>query len=128
MSEELLDLAAVAAEASYSPYSRFRVGAVVVTADGEIFSGTNIENAAYGSTLCAEAVAIGKAVAAGHTDLTTLAVVGLDASGECYPCGNCRQLMREFGLGRIIVRSASGDAVEHSFEELMPHSFGPESL
>ena len=128
MSEELLDQAAVAAENAYAPYSSFRVGAVVVTADGERFTGANVENAAYGSTLCAEAVAIGCAVAAGRRDLDVLAVVGLDAPGECYPCGNCRQLMREHGVSTLVVRTADGDARIHDFEEVMPHSFGPESL
>ena len=128
MSEELLEHAAVAAEKAYAPYSNFRVGAVVVTTDGERFAGANVENAAYGSTMCAEAVAIGSAVAAGHRDLEMLAVVGLDAPGECYPCGNCRQLMREHGLGTLVVRAPEGDARAHACEELMPHSFGPESL
>jgi len=128
MSEGLLEQAAAAAEQAYAPYSNFRVGAVVLTANGDHFAGANVENAAYGSTLCAEAVAIGSAVAAGHRDLETLAVVGLDAPGECYPCGNCRQLMREHGVATLIVRTPSGEARSHDFDEIMPHSFGPESL
>jgi cytidine deaminase len=128
MNEELLEMAAGAAERAYAPYSAFRVGAVAVTADGDTFVGVNIENAAYGSTLCAEAVAIGNAVAAGHTDIEGVAVVGIDAGGECYPCGNCRQLMREFGVSTVMVRSPEGTPRQHALDELMPHSFGPESL
>lgn len=128
MIDDLLAEAAAAAEAAYAPYSRFRVGAVAVTADGSRFRGVNIENAAYGSTLCAEATAIGAALTAGHTDIDTIAVVGADAAGECYPCGNCRQLMREFGVSTIIVRTPDGDARRHSLEELLPHSFGQNSL
>ena len=128
MSDELLEQAAAAAEHAYAPYSEFRVGAVVVASDGERFAGANVENAAYGSTLCAEAVAIGNAVSAGHRDLGTLAVVGIDAPGECYPCGNCRQLMREHRIGTLIVRTPDGESRSHSLEEVLPHSFGPESL
>lgn len=125
---DLLAEAAEAAKAAYSPYSNFRVGAVAVTSDGSRFLGVNVENAAHGSTQCAEASAIANAVTAGHTDITTVAVVGLDAQGECYPCGNCRQIMRELGINAIIVRTPEGEARQHTLEELMPHSFGPDSL
>ena len=128
MSDELLEQAAAAAEHAYAPYSEFRVGAVVVTSEGEHFAGANVENAAYGSTLCAEAVAIGNAVSAGHRHLEVLAVVGIDAPGECYPCGNCRQLMREHRIGTLIVRTPDGEPRSHALEEVLPHSFGPESL
>ena len=128
MNDELLGKAAKVAEAAYTPYSKFRVGAVAVAADGSHHHGANVENAAYGSTLCAEAVAIGSAVTAGHTEIATVAVVGLDADGECYPCGNCRQLMREFGVKSVVVKGEDGSTKEHTLEELMPHSFGPESL
>jgi cytidine deaminase len=128
MDDELLAEAAAAAESAYAPYSRFRVGAVAVTADGSRFRGVNVENAAYGSTQCAEATAIGAALTAGHTAVDKIAVVGLDAAGECYPCGNCRQLMREIGVSTVIVRTADGRARRHALEELLPHSFGPGSL
>jgi cytidine deaminase len=128
MGHELLAEAAEAAEAAYSPYANFRVGAVAVTGDGSHFRGVNVENAAYGSTLCAEASAIGNAVTAGHTDIKTIAVVGLDAKGECYPCGNCRQIMQEFGVETVIVRTPEGESRRHSLEDLMPRSFGPDSL
>jgi len=128
MNDDLLAEAALVAEAAYAPYSRFRVGAVAVADDGSRHRGANVENAAFGSTLCAEAVAMGTAVSAGYRNIETIAVVGLDAPGECYPCGNCRQLMRELGVKTVIVRDATGSARSHSLEELMPHSFGPDSL
>jgi cytidine deaminase len=128
MNEELLTEAAEVAERAYAPYSSFRVGAVAVAADGSRHRGANVENAAYGSTLCAEANALGSAVTAGHTAIDTVAVVGIDADGECYPCGNCRQRMRELGVHTVVVRDPDGSARQHSLSELMPHSFGPESL
>ena len=128
MNEELLAEAAAVAEQAYAPYSSFRVGAVAVAADGSRHLGANVENAAYGSTLCAEANALGSAVTAGHPTIDTVAVVGIDADGECYPCGNCRQLMRELGVRTVVVRDPDGSARQHTLAELMPHSFGPESL
>lgn len=124
---ELLDAAAAAAENAYAPYSRFRVGAVVVT-DGGTFPGANVENAVYGSTLCAEAVAIGHAAASGVRSIDTVAVACLDAGRVCHPCGNCRQLMREFGVRRILVRDEHGRPQALTLEELLPRSFGPEDL
>ena len=120
--DTLLEQAHEAAERSYSPYSKFRVGAVVVTDDGEIFTGANVENAAYGSSVCAEANAITTAIGSGARGLSTVAVACLDGD-ECEPCGNCLQLMQEFGVKRII--NARG---EHSLEDMLPFSFGPESL
>jgi cytidine deaminase len=120
--DDLLDQARRAAERSYSPYSRFRVGAVVVTGDGEVFGGANVENAAYGSSVCAEENAITTAAAAGARSITTVAVVCLDGE-DCTPCGNCRQIMHEFGVQRIVTPGR-----EYTLEELLPDSFGPESL
>lgn len=125
---ELMEKARQAAEGSYSPYSGFRVGAVVVTADGMVYTGANVENAAYGSSVCAEANAITTAVAAGARKIDTMAVACLDSGGECYPCGNCRQLMREFEVERVIVQDGEGGVRQHSRDELIPHSFGPEDL
>ena len=100
---------------------------MVVADDGRQFVGVNVENAAYGSTICAEAAAIAAAIAAGVRRIDTVAV-GCLAVTQCYPCGNCRQLMREFGVERVVVQDAEHGAREHSLEELLPHSFGPESL
>lgn len=124
---ELVSAAREMAESAYAPYSRFRVGAVLITDDGRRFSGVNVENAAYGSTICAEASAIAAAAGAGARGVDTIAIGGLDAA-ECYPCGNCRQLMREFGVKRVIVQDGAGGARVHTLEDLLPYSFGPESL
>lgn len=124
---ELIAEARRAADAAYAPYSDFRVGAVAVAGDGRRFTGVNVENAAYGSTICAEAAAIAAAAGAGVRQIDTIAVGHLSVA-ECYPCGNCRQMMSEFGVRRVIVQNAEHGVLEHSLEELLPHSFGPESL
>ena len=124
---ELLNRAAGVAEHSYAPYSHFRVGAVVVTNDGNVVTGANIENAAFGASICAEANAITNAISAGAKSIDTVAVVCLDGA-PCTPCGNCRQIMREFGVDRIILRSEGGDPLVLTLEDLLPMSFGPEAL
>lgn len=123
----LLDRAESAAQDSYSPYSRFRVGAAVVTASGEIVTGANIENAAFGASICAEANAITTAVADGARAIDVVAVVCLDGE-PCTPCGNCRQIMREFGVERVVMRDAEGSPVSVALSALLPMSFGPEAL
>jgi cytidine deaminase len=115
------------AGAAHVPYSGFRVGAVVVLPDGSVFEGCNVENAAYGASVCAEVNAITTAVASGATEIDTVAVVCLDGA-PCTPCGNCRQVMREFGVRRVLLRDEDGSAVEFTLEELLPSSFGPEAL
>ena len=124
---ELLDLAEAAAARAYTPYSGFRVGAAVVTGDGEVVTGANIENAAYGACVCAETNAITTAVAAGARRIRTVAVACLDGD-LCTPCGNCRQVMREFGVERVVLRDAAGDPWILTLEQLLPESFGPEAL
>jgi cytidine deaminase len=126
--EELVAAARTAAEGSYSPYSNFRVGAVVVAAGGEVFTGANIENAAYPSSNCAEATAINTAIAQGVREIETVAVACIDAGDVegAYPCGRCRQIMAEFDVARVIVTAGDGSAVrEHALDELLPHRFGP---
>jgi len=125
--DELLDLAAGAATRSYSPYSGFRVGAAIVTADGDIVTGANIENAAYGATVCAETNAITTAAAAGVRRVDVVAVVCPDGD-PCTPCGNCRQVMREFGVERVVMCGANGAVRTMTLEQLLPESFGPEAL
>lgn len=122
---ELADAARQAALGSYSPYSKFRVGAVVVAADGSRHTGANVENAAYGSSICAEATAISGAVASGVREIDTVAVACIDARDMTgtYPCGNCRQIMNEFGVRRLIIAGPAGEVVEHDFEEIHPHGF-----
>lgn len=114
---------------SYSPYSHFRVGAVVVTADGHRFEGVNVENASYRLTTCAEQSAIAGMITAGvRSDIIAVATVG-DGSEPCTPCGACRQTIFEFGPAATIY--ASGDAghpLTVSITELLPHAFGPRRL
>jgi cytidine deaminase len=123
----LLDAAREVAMGAYAPYSRFRVGAIVVDTDGNEYHGVNVENAAFGSSVCAETSAIVAAVSAGVRSIDTIVVACLDG-GECTPCGNCRQLMREFGVRRTVVQNDDLDPVELTLDDLLPHSFGPESL
>ena len=123
------DLAAEARRAalrSYSPYSQFRVGAVVVDSEGRRHTGANVENAAYGSSICAEATAIAGAVARGVRRIEGVAVACVDAAGvdDAYPCGNCRQLMNEFGVEWVVVTAGEGSEVRrHELSELHPHGF-----
>jgi cytidine deaminase len=124
--EELVEAARAAAAGSYSPYSNFRVGAVVVGADGEVFTGANVENASYPVSSCAEVTAITGAVAHGVREIDTVAVACIDADDVegAYPCGRCRQAMAEFGVERVVVTGAEGTEVrEHTLEELLPHRF-----
>lgn len=121
---EMIEAAKKAAESAYAPYSSFRVGAVVKAADGRVFGGSNVENSAYGSSVCAETAAIVNAVSHGVREIDTVAVACVDADtlDNGYPCGNCRQHMQEFGTVRVIV--AVGDEHrKHDFEDLLPYGF-----
>lgn len=126
------DLAAEARRAalrSYSPYSRFRVGAVVVDSEGRRHTGANVENAAYGSSICAEATAISGAVAGGVRRIEGVAVACVDADGvdNAYPCGNCRQLMNEFGVEWVVVTAGESSEVRrHRLSDLHPYGFSLE--
>ena len=124
--DQLVPIARTAAEMSYSPYSKFRVGAVVVGSDGETFTGANIENAAYPSSSCAEATAINTAVAQGVRKIDVVAVACIDAKDVdgAYPCGRCRQIMSEFGVETVVVTAGDGSEVrEHTLDELLPYQF-----
>ena len=124
--EELAAAARAAAEGAYAPYSSFRVGSVVVGAGGEVFTGANVENAAYPSGTCAEANAVNTAVAQGVRKIDTVAVACIDApdADRIYPCGRCRQIMSEFGVERIVVTGPDGFPIlEHTLGELLPHGF-----
>lgn len=124
--ESLVEAARKVAKHAHAPYSNFRVGAAVVDADGRVFTGCNVENAAYGTTVCAEVNAISTAIAAGATDLEMIGVAALDGD-NVYPCGNCRQMMREFGIESIVVETTDGFKT-YAADDLFPHSFGPEDL
>ena len=120
--QKLIDRAIVAREKTYSPYSHFGVGAVLLCEDGAIYEGCNIENASYGLTNCAERTAIFKAVSEGRTKFKALAVVA-DTEGPCAPCGACRQVMGEFNIPIIIMGNLKGDIEVVSTEALLPFSF-----
>ena len=124
--DQLVAAARAAATNSYSPYSNFRVGAALVAENGEVFTGANVENAAYPSSNCGEATAIQTAIAAGVRKIDTLAVACIDASDVegAYPCGRCRQIMAEFGVENILVAAGEASEVrEHTLDELLPHRF-----
>lgn len=123
----LIEKALEAQENAYVPYSKFRVGAAVLMEDGSVYTGCNIEIASYSPTLCAERTAIFKAISEGHKKIKAIAVVG--DSDYTYPCGVCRQVIREFGKDAIIlIANSKDDYREYSLDELLPHSFGPEDL
>ena len=114
--------AARARRRAYAPYSRFPVGAAVLTTDGMSYTGCNVENASYGLTLCAERVAIHTAVAQGRRRVTALAVAG-PAGATLMPCGACRQVMDEFGVQTVILASARGAPAIVSLSDLLPWPF-----
>lgn len=121
--EELIDIARQYREHSYSPYSRFKVGAAVLTAGGKVYGGCNIENSSYGLTNCAERTAIFKAVSEGEREFEALAVIA-DTAGPCSPCGGCRQVMADFRIPRIIMANLRGEVKTVSLAELLPFAFG----
>ncbi len=126
--QELAKLAAEMRKRSYSPYSHYAVGAALLTKTGNIFTGCNIENAAYPVTICAERTAIFKAVSEGAMDFEAIAIATED--GEGYPCGSCRQVMAEFSLDMIVIL-ADGDGkitTESTMSELLPGAFTPVRL
>ena len=126
---ELADLAYTMLDKAYVPYSKFPVGAALLCADGSVFTGCNVENAAYGSTICAERTALVKAVSEGHRDnFIKLAVVG-NCTDYCAPCGACRQMLYEFAPElTVLVARGDGAFVKLPLKELLPHGFGPKSL
>ena len=126
---ELVDLAFAMLERSYAPYSGFSVGAALLCADGAVFTGCNVENAAYGSTICAERTALVKAVSDGRRDsFVKLAVAGRSAD-YCWPCGACRQMLWEFAPGlTVLVARGDRDFISLPLSELLPHGFGPKTL
>ena len=129
MNREELKAAAVAMlDRAYCPYSHFAVGAALECADGTVFTGCNIENAAFSPTICAERTAVAKAVSEGHTDFVRIVVAGRCES-FCVPCGVCRQVLREFAPDmEIICLNSKGEEQVFTLSELLPHSFGPEFL
>ena len=124
--DHLLKVAIEAREKSYSPYSHYKVGAALLTTHGKIYTGCNIENAAYTPSNCAERTAIFKAVSEGDQDFAAIAVATINGG---TPCGVCRQVIREFAPNlTIIVGNIAGDYQVLTLPDLLPDSFGPESL
>ena len=131
---ELYLLAVKARERSYSPYSHFAVGAALLCGDGSVYTGCNVENAAYGPTICAERTAFVKAVSEGHRDFEAIAILGGPdgaVKDYCPPCGVCRQVMAEFCSAetfRIITAGSAEDYQVHLLREYLPDGFGPGML
>lgn len=132
--EQLIATALAARKSAYTPYSNYTVGAALLTADNKIFSGCNIENASYGATNCAERTAFFKAVSEGERDFKAIAIAG-GIQGQkpvdyAYPCGICRQVIKEFCKDdfEIVVVKSSTDYQIFSLAELLPHGFGGETI
>ena len=134
--EQLIENAIEARKMAYTPYSKYKVGAALLSSDNKIIKGCNIENAAYGPTNCAERTAFFKAVSEGVKEFSAIAIVGgveneTDLfSGYAFPCGVCRQVMREFcdSEFEIVVARSVTDYKVYTLGELLPESFGPDNL
>jgi len=128
---ELVAAARAARERAYAPYSGFRVGAALLTSQGDVVSAANVENASYGLAICAERSAVVAAVAAGSRSFQAIAVAG-NGPGPVTPCGACRQVLREFPKGadlEVLCAGETGDALlTTTLGDLLPESFGPEDL
>ena len=130
---ELIKLALEARKNSYSPYSDFKVGAALLTKSGKVYTGCNIENAAFGPTVCAERTALFKAVSEGEREFVRIAVAGGKndiPDSYAFPCGVCRQVLAEFcGADFEIISAVSPeDSVSRTLSEMLPDSFGPDNL
>jgi cytidine deaminase len=133
--KELLNLAIRARQSAYMPYSHFSVGAALLCADGSVYTGSNIENASYSPTVCAERVAFFKAVSEGKRDFTAMAIAGGKEGGApdalVAPCGVCRQVMQEFCGNKpfdIILGSYADDLSVYKLRDILPLGFGPDNL
>ena len=122
--QKLADLAKEIAKKAHAPYSNFRVGAALITDSGNIYTGCNIENASYPATICAEDVAVFKAISEGETKINTLAVACIDAESDTaiFPCGISRQRMSEFNTEIVIVVNNDGYK-KNKFSEILPFDF-----
>jgi cytidine deaminase len=127
--EKLIEESKKAREKAYVPYSKFGVGAALVTKDGKVYHGCNIENAAYSMCNCAERTALFKAYSEGDRDFQMLAVVA-DTDRPCSPCGACRQVISELCPPdmKVVLTNLKGDVKETTVAELLPGAFSPEDL
>ena len=125
---KLIGMATEAMRNSYSPYSRFKVGAAVECSDGSVYTGCNIENPAFNTTICAEVAAISAAVSAGKRSFRRIAIIS-DGNNYCFPCGLCRQLLNEFSPEIEILCSRSDERyVSYPLASLLPMPFGKEQV
>ena len=124
--EELIEKARMAAINTYSPYSKFPVGAAVITKDGTVFRGTNIENASSPAGICAEQVALACAVANGKHTIKAIAIYA--NTDSISPCGICRQFISEFGSDTVIVFRNEGKILQKTIQELLPYAFSKENM
>ena len=126
--QKLVELAFTMLDRSYAPYSHFPVGAALEGDDGTIYTGCNVENAAYGSCICAERTALVKAVSEGCRSFRRLAVVG-NSADYCWPCGACRQMLYEFAPDlEILAANKDHQFVKYTLRQLLPCGFGPDTL
>ena len=127
--EKLFDAAKQVRELAHVPYSKFKVGAAILTSNNKIIVGCNVENAAYPQTQCAEASAVGNMISQGETSITEAVIIG-SGSLLCSPCGGCRQRLREFASPQTPIHMCNIDGHQKTLtlEELLPDSFGPENL
>jgi cytidine deaminase len=125
--QKLIDVAVQARQWAYAPYSHYAVGAALLTLSGKIYDGVNVENAAYPTTMCAERVAVFKAVSEGERQFEAIAVV---TSNGGSPCGSCRQVLAEFGLDTVVlIATADGHLVQEAIlSDLLPGAFTPQVL
>jgi cytidine deaminase len=121
--ETLLQRARTAAARAYAPYSAFKVGAALLTADGSVIMGCNVENASYGMSLCAERNAVASMVAMGRLDPVAIAVVGGASGAPCPPCGACRQVLVEFNPDMYVILESPNRVIVMKAHELLPLSF-----
>jgi cytidine deaminase len=128
MKEILIEEAKKAMQNAYVPYSNFMVGAAVLMKSGKVYTGANIENSSYGATVCAERVAIFKAISEGETEIKEIAVV-TETETPSSPCGICRQVIAEFCDDAIIfLANTKGNVIETSLKELLPMAFTKKNL
>ena len=133
MLQNMLEIAKKAMKHSYSPYSHYCVGACISTEDGQLFSGTNVENASYGLCVCAETAAIAAMISAGHHKIHELVVISHHQehpTALCAPCGACRQRIAEFSSPTTRIHLADTSGIQKTFTtaELLPEAFGPQHL
>ena len=127
--KNLIEAASTVRENSYSPYSHFKVGAALLTDNDQIFMGTNVENASYGGTVCAERIAIFSSISAGEKNIKAIAIVA-DTDEPCSPCGFCRQVMSEFMKpdGLVIMTNLKRQTLEKTVSEILPLAFSKDDF